>query len=231
MNILILSAMTEEIDYLVKGFNLTAIDKINGNDLFLHTENNKNIYILNSGIGKVASSITTSMMLNKYDIDKLISIGTSGALTSTTSIGDFVVGKRLAYHDADVTAFGYEIGQLPNQPKYFVTTDDDFWNKTIEQFASDSEVNVHYGDIVTGDQFISSSEKKQFINNHFENGVCTEMESTAIVHTALCYGIDTYALRSISDNADSSADVSFDEYLFKVCKLYKKFVDILLSNE
>lgn len=231
MNILILSAMVEEIDYLVQAFNLSSIDKINDNDLYLVEKDDKKIYILNSGIGKVNSSITTSMMLSKYKIDKLISIGTSGALTNQTKIGEFVNGKRLAYHDADATAFGYEIGQIPQMEKYFLTTNDDFWTKAMDMFKQVEDVNVHTGDIVTGDQFINNTERKQFINTHFENALCVEMESTAIVHTAIRYGVSVYALRSISDNADSEADISFDQYLSKVCTQYKLFVDILLNNE
>lgn len=229
MNILILSAMEEEINYLVSSYQLAAIDTINNNSLYVIEAGEKKIYILNSSIGKVNSTITTSMVLNKYSIDKLISIGTSGALTAKTAIGDFVSGERLAYHDVDVTAFGYKIGQLPQMNKYFETTDDQFWKQLMTEFAAQAEITLHTGDIVTGDQFINSSSRKEFINNNFENGLCVEMESTAIIHTAISYGVDCYALRSISDNADGHADVSFDEYLTAVCENYKKFVDLLIK--
>ncbi len=229
MNILILSAMEEEINYLVTSYDLTAIDTINNNSLYCLNAGEQKIYILNSSIGKVNSAITTSMVLNKYQIDKLISIGTSGALTAKTEIGDFVNGERLAYHDVDVTAFGYEVGQLPQMNKYFETTKDQFWDNLMSEFSAQQEINLHTGDIVTGDQFINSVERKQFINKNFENGLCAEMESTAIIHTALSYGVDCYALRSISDNADGHADVSFDEYLSKVCQNYKHFVDLLIK--
>ncbi len=231
MNILILSAMVEEIDYLVTNYGLQPIDTINGQSLYATSNAGTTVYILNSGIGKVNSSITTSIVLSKYQIDKLISIGTSGALTNQTAIGDFVVGKRLAYHDVDVTAFGYEIGQVPQMDKYFTTTDDQYWTNLINKFKAIPEVNVHYGDIITGDQFINNHDKKVFINQNFEQGLCVEMESTAIIHAATSLGIDCYALRSISDNADSEADVSFDKYLEQVCELYKKFVDLILANE
>lgn len=231
MNILILSAMTEEIDYLVKSFNLQSIDKVNGNELYELKQGNMTIYILNSSIGKVNSTITTSMVLNKYPIDKLVSIGTSGALTNSTNIGDFVLGKRLAYHDVDVTGFGYEIGQLPQMDKYFQTTNDQFINNVLTKFKENIDTKLHTGDIVTADKFVCNKEDKEFINKHFEKALCCEMESTAIIHTAISYGIDCYAIRSISDNADSEADVSFDEYLFKVCEQYKKLVDIILNYE
>lgn len=231
MNILILSAMEEEIDYLVSSYELQPIDTINKNSLYCIENNSNKIYILNSSIGKVNAAITTSIVLSKYKFDKLISIGTSGALTCKTNIGDFINGKRLAYHDVDVTAFGYEIGQLPQMNIYFETTQDKFWTDTISKFKALPEINLHQGDIITGDQFINNTERKEFINKHFENGLCVEMESASIIQTAIAFGIDCYALRSISDQADGEADVSFDEYLSKVCINYKHFVDILLANE
>lgn len=231
MNILIVSAMEEEINFLVESFNLKKIDTINQNSLYVIEGKSRNIFILNSGIGKVNSSITTSQMLSKYQIDKLISIGTSGALTNATKIGDFVVGERLAYHDVDVTAFGYEYGQLPKCDKYFETTKDSFWETIISEFSKIENVNTHKGDIITGDKFINDLTTKEFINKNFPQGLCVEMESTAIVHTAKSFGVDAYALRSISDNADQEADISFEQYLSEVCVLYKMFVDIILNNE
>lgn len=230
MKILILSAMEEEIDYLVTSYNLQPMDTINNNSLYCLESEDNTIYFLNSSIGKVNSSITTSMVLNKYKIDKLISIGTSGALTDKTQIGDFVNGQHLAYHDVDVTAFGYKLGQLPQMSKYFEPTKDAFWDKLMREFAAIEGINLHSGDIISGDMFVNNNQRKQFINTNFENGLCVEMESTAIVHTALAYGIDCYTLRSISDNADGHADISFDQYLATVCKQYKQFVDLLLQT-
>lgn len=223
--------MEEEIDYLVTAFDLNVIELINGNKLYSIKSSDKTIYILNSGVGKVNAAITTAMMLSTYQIDKLISIGTSGALTDKTKIGDFINGKRLAYHDVDVTAFGYQYGQLPRQGLYFKTTDDRFWQSLIEKFNSEQKIAIHDGDIVTGDQFINSNEQKKQIITNFPQGMCAEMESTAIVHTAERFKIDTYVLRSISDLADGEADITFDEYLVRVCQNYKLFIELLISHE
>ncbi len=231
MKILVLSAMTEEIDYLVESFKLEPIDQICSNDLYMLKSVANEVYILNSGIGKVASSITTATALSKYKIDKLISIGTSGALTDKTNIGDLVNGEKLVYHDADVTAFGYEIGQLPKQDRFFETTKDQFWNDLVSKLETQVDSKIHVGAIATGDQFINSEERKQFIVDNFEDVLACEMESTAIIHTAKEFGVDRYVLRSISDKANGSADVSFDKYLDIVCQNYKHLIDLLLDNE
>lgn len=43
----------------------------------------------------------------------IINTGSAGGLASTLKVGDIVVSDETRYHDADVTAFGYEYGQLP----------------------------------------------------------------------------------------------------------------------
>ncbi len=227
MKILILSAMEEEIEYLVNYFKPEKKESINGNQLYLLKMQSNQIYILNSGIGKVNSCITTSMVLNNYNIDKLISIGTSGALTNKTEIGDFVIADRLAYHDVDVTAFGYEYGQLPKRDKYFIPTNDQWWKQVVERFEKTSTNPIHFGDVITGDSFVHDHTHKQKLTTHFKKALACEMESTAIIHTALQYKVDCYVLRSISDKANGLADVTFDQYLLKVCENYRHLIEAL----
>ncbi len=43
----------------------------------------------------------------------IINTGSAGGSASTLKVGDIVVSDEARYHDADVTAFGYEYGQLP----------------------------------------------------------------------------------------------------------------------
>lgn len=230
MDILIVGAMTEEISFLVYQFNLTSIDSINGYNLYSISKPTSNTYILNCGIGKVESAITMSMFLSKYDVDKIISIGTSGAINDQLQIGDLVNGNKLAYHDVDVSGFGYPLGQLPGKELYFTTTNDQWWNQLLEKLSAVIDCQLYHGTIVTGDQFINSEDAKKFITNTFDNVYSVEMESTAIVHAAQAFNKDIYVLRSVSDQADGQADISFDEYLKQVCIKYKHLVD-LVSNE
>ncbi|MGK7318012.1 5'-methylthioadenosine/S-adenosylhomocysteine nucleosidase, partial [Salmonella enterica] len=49
--------------------------------------------------------------------------GSAGGLAPTLKVGDIVVSDEARYHDADVTAFGYEYGQLPGCPAGFKADD------------------------------------------------------------------------------------------------------------
>lgn len=230
MNVLIVSAMTEEIEYIVNDFKLEPIGEINQKKIYIITRENNNIYIMNSGVGKVESSITLSMFLSAFEVEKIISIGTSGAINSQLEIGDFIVGDQLAYHDCDVTSFGYQLGQLPDLPLYFKPTNDTWWKKIIDQFKNSINSSLYYGTIVTGDQFVASSEQKKFIEDNFTNVYSCEMESTAICHTGLKHDKDVYVLRSVSDRADGQADTTFDQYLQEVCKQYSYLIKVICNE-
>ncbi|QUJ07864.1 5'-methylthioadenosine/S-adenosylhomocysteine nucleosidase [Salmonella enterica subsp. enterica] len=47
--------------------------------------------------------------------DVIINTGSAGGLASTLKVA-YIVFHEARYHDADVTAFGYEYGQLPGCP-------------------------------------------------------------------------------------------------------------------
>ncbi len=225
MKILIIGAMVEEVEYLVGNFDFETIDTINFKKLYKLKD--LDIYLLNSGIGKVTSSISLSMFLNKYNIDQIISIGSSGSLNINVKIGDIVCARALAYHDVDISYFGYEIGQLPDYERFFKTSTSSFFEKILSRYKK--SIRVHEGLIVTGDQFVSVKQRNK-VSVDFPEALAVEMESCAMVHTANTYDININVLRVISDNAADGAEVEFDKFLKNVCIQYEKLLNIIIDE-
>ena len=73
------------------------------------------------------------------------------------------------------------------------------------------DINVYEGRIVTGDQFISSKEKKAWLTETF-GGFCAEMEGAAIAHAAYLNHIPFLIVRAISDKADDSAQMDYPTF-------------------
>ena len=73
-------------------------DKING----------KEVTLLQSGIGKVAAAIGTTTLLQLAKPDVVLNTGSAGGVAKGLKVGDIVISDETRYHDADVTAFGYE---------------------------------------------------------------------------------------------------------------------------
>jgi adenosylhomocysteine nucleosidase len=73
------------------------------------------------------------------------------------------------------------------------------------------EISVYVGRVVSGDQFISSDEKKKFLIEQF-NGYCAEMEGAAMAQVAHLNQIPFVIIRAISDKADHSATMNYNEF-------------------
>ncbi|MFV0247087.1 MAG: 5'-methylthioadenosine/adenosylhomocysteine nucleosidase [Mycoplasmatales bacterium] len=224
MNILVLSAMSEEIEYILKEQSFTCIDTINGSNLY-NLKSKNNVYLMHTQIGKVNASISTSLLLNKYDVDIVVSIGSCGSLNENLLVGDFVLANKLAYHDVDITTFGHKLGKLPNNEIYYNTTNSHWFNSVLEDFKQE----IKQGLILTGDKFIESKDKQILINN-FDHPLAVEMESCSIVQTALSFDKDVVVLRTISDSFSGDQSIEFNKYLLEVCKEYNFLIKLLLEK-
>ena len=73
------------------------------------------------------------------------------------------------------------------------------------------DIHVYEGRVVSGDQFVSSQEKKEWLIRNFK-GSCTEMEGAAIAQAAYLNGIPFLIIRAISDKADNSATMDYPAF-------------------
>ena len=63
--------------------------------------------------------MSVAVLANDFEVTAVINTGSAGAVAPGLEIGDVVVADRLVYHDVDVTAFGYDYGQMARQPLYY----------------------------------------------------------------------------------------------------------------
>ncbi len=71
--------------------------------------------------------------------------------------------------------------------------------------------NVMKGRIATGDLFVADMETKNELVNDF-GGFCCEMEGAAMAHVCYLNKTPYVIIRAMSDKADGSADVTFEEF-------------------
>ena len=90
-------------------------------------------------------------------------------------------------------------------------------------------IKLKSGIIASGDQFIHSQEKKEWIKNTF-NASAIEMEGAAVGCVCFNENIPFFMLRSISDTAEEGAGVDFDEFLEESSKVSAKFLIEMLRE-
>ncbi|MBS9334583.1 5'-methylthioadenosine/adenosylhomocysteine nucleosidase [Fructobacillus sp. M1-13] len=218
MKIGIITPMEEEKKSLTAALEDAEVVSFSDLDVLVGRYQSQDVFLAESGIGKVAAATATTILTQVFDVDVVINTGSAGALQSELAIGDLVIGKELAYFDADVTAFGYDYGQLPAQPARFEADAD-----LVAAFEKLTDAKT--GLIVTGDTFVQQS-KKDAIKKHFPDASLAEMEGAAVAQVASRFQKPFIVLRGVSDQADGESDVDFDEY---VVQAGQKSAELLLS--
>ena len=160
----------------------------------------------------------------------IINTGIAGSLRNEINIGDIVLSKDALQHDMDATGFGYKLGQIP-QMDHSVFEGDNRMIELAKECCKEvvPEIGVHVGRVVSGDQFISDKAKKAWLIKTFE-GYCTEMEGAAIAQTAELNHVPFLIIRAISDKADDSAIVSYEEFEEKAIENSVKLVKELVQR-
>lgn len=190
--------------------------------------NEKECVLVESGVGKVNSSRTTQIMIDKYDIEYIINVGTAGSVTDELKIGDMVIGKKIVQHDFDITAFGHKKGYISNIGEN-LSSDEKLVKKfedTIKEI-NDKEIKIKIGTIATGDIFCTEIRMKNKIKEKFEADA-VEMEAASIAQVCYLDKIPFIILRSISDTPNGKNEITFEQYLElaseRCAEILKKFV-------
>ncbi len=226
----IIGAMSEEVANLKDCMENVSISAAAGMDFYQGTLGGKDVVIVRSGIGKVNAAVCSQILADRYHVTGIINTGIAGSLRNEINIGDIVLSKDALQHDMDATGFGYPIGQIPQMDNSIFQGD----SRMIETARKCCarvipEIGVHVGRIVSGDQFVSDKTKKAWLTETFD-GYCTEMEGAAIAQTAYLNKIPFLIIRAISDKADDSAIMSYEEFEAKAIEHSVKLVMALVEK-
>jgi len=221
MKIAILGAMPEEIIPLLE--NLKTYEKISyaNNYYYLAKYKNHELILAYSKIGKVNSTLSASIMIEKFKAEILLFTGVAGALNPEFEIGDLLYAKTLAQYDLDITAFGHPLGFVPGN-EIFVPTDERL-NALALEVSKELGVKLNSGIIITGDEFICDEKKKAKIREIFNADAC-EMEGASVALVCNALKIPCFILRAISDKAGEKAEFDFDDFVVKSAKISADFV-------
>ena len=208
--IALIGAMPEEVAIIKSKIKNLKEKKIAMINFYEGEYEGRNIVLMLSLPGKVNAAIATTLLLDNYDIDYVINIGTCGALQGDMEIGDMIVATEVRHFDVDATEFGYEIGQVPQMPAKF---ESDSYLQELAKKIDLPKNKIHFGLVGTSDSFISNKELKRGILANFPTMQVVEMEAAAIAQTCYQFGVKFIICRSISDKAEEGTRVTFDEFL------------------
>lgn len=230
MKIGIIGAMNEEIIELKAVMKDIKEEKIGNLNFFTGKLENKDVVLVECGIGKVNAAICTTLLKEHFGISKLFFTGVAGGVDPRIDIADIVIGTDLIEHDFDCSAFGYELGKIPRMEEFKFKCDEDLvkiaYDVAVDTFGKD---RVWKGRIVSGDQFVASVEKIKWLKDTFD-AYCTEMEGASVAHVCYTLGVPFVIIRAISDKANHEAKVDYPEFVKVAAKNSKTIIEGMLKK-
>ena len=221
--ILIMGAMTEEIDKLLSVMTHEREELWNGFRLHLGELDGRAVIVCKSGIGKVFAALITQHLIDSYRISHALFTGVAGAVSESLEPGDIVLGAQLLQHDMNASALGFKRGHIPFTDYLHFPGDPILLKAARECVLSD--VHILSGCIGTGDQFIT--DKSGLSELEID---CVDMEGCAVAQVCAVNHVPSLIIRVISDKADGSAKIDFAANLPRFASRSLELIRFILNR-
>ncbi|HZT19773.1 MAG TPA: 5'-methylthioadenosine/adenosylhomocysteine nucleosidase [Dongiaceae bacterium] len=225
----IVSAMPEEMDSLGIALDRGRGRAIAGYRFRPGHLDGHPVVLAQAGVGKVASALVGSLLLDRFGCRALIFSGVAGGLDPKLAIGDVIVADELIQHDYGAVIGGRlkpyhpgtpPIGEPQQRPPFRLAP-------ALRQAIADriAELRVPFaagavkrdarvllGRVLSGDQFVNCAETRDRLHADF-GGQAVEMEGAALAQVAERFGAPCIVVRCLSDLAGADSHVDFATFL------------------
>lgn len=236
MTIGIMGAMPEEVSGIIEQLDTSRMHRIGGREYLEGTWNGIDVVVVFSRWGKVAASVTATILLSRFGVDGIFFIGVAGAADPGLRVGDVVVATDLLQHDMDASAIPafskFEIpllgrSRFPSDGcwmsaaltavNHFITGDFEAWvDDDVRTSLGVGNPRVVTGLIATGDRFVNDAAFLGDLRKALPDLRCVEMEGAAVAQTCFEFTVPFAVVRVISDRGDDGAPVDFQNFVSKV---------------
>ena len=207
----IIAAMNVEMQSLRSYIENPVSETVSGVTFVRGTLEGKEVVTAVCGIGKVFAALCAQTMILRYQPEMIINTGVAGTLTQALSIGDIAVSSAVVQHDMDTSPLGDPVGLISGINLVELPADEALAAR-LSACAKELEISTVTGVIASGDQFVASAERKDFITGHF-GAVACEMEGAAVGHVCFVNQVPFCILRAISDSADGSSHMDYPTFV------------------
>ena len=212
MKIGIIGAMEIEVESLKSSMTIKNTVKKASMEFFEGTLGNTEVVVVRSGICKVNAAVCVQILSDTFGVTHVINTGAAGSLDARINIGDIVLSTDACYHDVDATIFGYKKGEVPQLGTQSFAADKELIEKAEAAIKkADPDLGIFKGRVCSGDQFVFTQQVKDSIKNDL-GGMCCEMEGAGIAQACYLNSIPFVIIRAISDKADGSQIMDYEEF-------------------
>ena len=161
-------------------------------------------------MGMPSMGIYATELFNVYDVDKIIRIGTCGALKADISVESIILAKE-AYTTSNYAH------SLTGTETSIISASTELNNKILE-IAKKSNLDIMLATVNTSDIFYS-----EYVDETIEKNNCevVEMETFALLFLADHFNKEATSILTVSDNLITKEELSAEE---RETKLHKAIV-------
>jgi len=226
MRIAIITAMAEETMPIFESLGSHIVDEstISGVLVRKFELGNDTIYLATSGVGEVKAALAVQLLKDLFDVEAVLNFGFVGAVNPSLSIAELVIAEKVCHYRFDISALNnIEVGRYSDHDdKYFYLSED-----LVTRVLANVGRPVRVVTCASGDKFVSSSSDKNMLREEFKADIC-EMELAGIAIACERNNLPLLSLKIVSDKADETANVDFDEIVHNgMRKLAKILPDVL----
>jgi purine-nucleoside phosphorylase len=195
----------------------TCYTEVRGMYGFTGTWQGTPVSVQGSGMGQPSMSIYVNELFREYDVQRIIRVGSCGAVTEQVAIRDVVIASgactdsslnRLRFHGLD----------------YAPVADFGLLRAAVDAAEARDDVTSHVGLIFSGDTFYNPRE--ELMAPMVAHGVLAlEMEASALYTLAAAYGRKALAICTVSDHIVTGEETTSAERE----QTFGAMVDIALS--
>ncbi|MFV0679934.1 5'-methylthioadenosine/adenosylhomocysteine nucleosidase [Ottowia sp.] len=233
----LVSALRQELAAVLAAMPDEHIQRVAGRDFWVGHWHGHDVVAVLSRVGKVAAATTTTALLERFGVGRVVFTGVAGGIGQGVRVGDVVLARHLVQHDMNASplfprhevplygrshfaadaALSAELAAAAQavlaQPHHTLGAD------AVTEFAL-SAPQLHQGLVDSGDRFVSSQTESDALRQALPDTLAVEMEGAAVAQVCHDYGVPFAALRTISDRADDTAHVDFTRFIERVASVY-----------
>lgn len=177
-----------------------------GFDLYHIARDERDIYVLHTGMGEIAAAAGTQYLITRFHVDAIVNFGVVGGLTAGMKRQKTCVIERVVHYKYDCSEFlDLQVGQVDGHGSVFLSTDEALLRRALQVCP-----DLQRATCCSGDKFVGTEEEKAQISRDFSGDVC-DMESAGIVLTCEANAVPCLLMKAVSDGLTGGAREFFEE--------------------
>lgn len=195
------------------------VNNVRGIQGYTGTYNGKRVTVMAHGMGTGSAGIYTYELFNFYNVDKIIRVGSIGALSENVKVKDVIIADTSysnTNYDEFYTKNGNKAGRISASPKLV---------EKAQQVAKELGINTHVGTIYCSDTFYTEIDQVELAKQ--ENLLGVEMESTCIYINAKKANKEALCIATVSDSLVTHESLSSEERQTGFTKMIKLALEMI----